>query len=67
MPMPLFTLAAAIPASDVPWPFGSVFGSPPVKLTPVVTRPARSGCAALMPVSRTAIVALPGIAMLPYA
>ncbi len=67
MPTALFVVAAAMPASCVPWPCGSVFGSPPVKLTPPMTRPARSGCAALMPVSRTAMVALPVIGMTPFA
>src|SRR3989441_373009 len=68
MPMRLFTFAAAIPARAVPCPFGSTVGTPPrKKLLPARPRPARSGCKASIPVSRTAIIAVPTIGTVAYA
>src|SRR5947209_7804051 len=58
MPVALFTAAAAIPARAVPWPLGSLLGSVPISLMPAAMRPARSGCDASTPVSRTAIFAV---------
>ena len=49
-----------MPAMAVPWPFGSVVPSEPSRIeTPATSWPARSGCEASTPVSRTATIALP--------
>ena len=50
-----------MPAIAVPWPFASVSPSPDPVMTfvPGTTLPARSGCEASTPVSRSATVALP--------
>ena len=55
MPTPLLVSAAAIPATIVPWPLSSAaLVSLLTKSWPASTRPVRSGCAALTPVSTTA-------------
>ena len=62
MPMPLSVAAATMPAIAVPWPFGSVSRMPPTSDVPPTSLPARSGCEASTPVSRTATVAEPATA-----
>ena len=60
MPVPLSVAAAMMPAIAVPWPFGSLVASAPAtKLVPPTSWPARSGCPASTPVSRTATTAEP--------
>src|SRR5436190_23396969 len=59
MPLPLSVAAAAIDASRVPWPLGSVVGSPPKADQPGTSFDDRSSTDASTPVSSTAIVARP--------
>ena len=56
----LSVCAAMIPASHVPWPEGSVIPLEPSRIdVPGTTLPARSGCKASTPVSRSATLAVP--------
>ena len=59
--MPLSAAAATMPAIAVPWPFGSDVEAEPTSDVPPTSLPARSGCEASTPVSRTATVAEPAI------
>src|SRR5215210_3059270 len=60
MPWPLSVSAATMPASAVPWPFGSLFqAEPATNELPVTMFESRSGWDASTPVSRTATTAEP--------
>src|SRR4051794_40391145 len=59
MPLSLSVAAAAIEATQVPWPFGSAVGLLPNADHPGTSSSVRSGLAPSMPVSSTAIVEEP--------
>ena len=60
IPVPLSVAAATMPASQVPWPCGSVSaGEPSTNDWPGSNLPSRSGWLASTPVSRIATVAVP--------
>ncbi len=68
IPMPLSVTAAMIPASAVPWPFGSLVPAEPSRTdVPVTSAPPRSGCEASTPVSSSATTAVPLVVTLSYA
>src|SRR5213595_2372256 len=65
MPLSLSVAAAAIEATQVPWPFGSTVGSLPNADQPGTSSPARSALEPSTPVSSTAIVDEPAGATVP--